>query len=73
VVGVVECGLAVWVMSGIMPGSCVIAQIGLLVILNANGLLWARSMIHEPAGMMVKNIAFLVLVWVCGAIRKDRL
>jgi hypothetical protein len=32
-----------------------------------NGLLWARRLIHDPAGMVVKNIAFLVLVWVCGA------
>ena len=39
----------------------------LLVTLNVNGLLWARRLIHDPAGMVVKNIAFLVLVWVCGA------
>jgi len=40
----------------------------LLLTLNANGLLWARHIIHEPAGMIVKNIAFLVLVWIGGAI-----
>jgi hypothetical protein len=44
----------------------------LLVVLNANGLLWARHVIHEPAGMIVKNIAFLVLVWVCGALPGGR-
>ena len=32
-----------------------------------NGLLWARRIIHDPAGMVVKNIAFLMLAWVCGA------
>lgn len=66
--GIVEVGLAVWVMAGIVPGMCAIVQIALLVLLNANGLLWARRIIHEPAGMIVKNIAFLVLVWVCAAV-----
>jgi len=45
---------------------------GLLIVLNANGLLWARHIIHDPPGMIIKNIAFLVLVWVCGAIPGGR-
>ena len=73
VLGVVEVALAVWVMAGIAPGVCAIVQTALLIVLNANGLLWARRIIHEPAGMVVKNIAFLVLVWVCGAIPKGGL
>ena len=70
--GVVEVALAVWVMAGIAPGVCAIVQTALLVVLNANGLLWARRVIHEPVGMVVKNFAFLVLVWVCGAIPGGR-
>jgi DoxX-like family len=66
--GMLEVALAVWVMTGIAPGICAIVQTALLVGLNANGLLWARRIIHEPAGMVIKNIAFLVLAWVCGAI-----
>jgi uncharacterized membrane protein YphA (DoxX/SURF4 family) len=66
--GAVEVLLAAWVISGIFPGTCAIAQTVLLIFLNANGLLWARHIIHDPAGMVVKNIAFLVLVWVCGAL-----
>jgi hypothetical protein len=66
--GLVEVGLAVWVIMGITPGLCAILQTALLVVLNANGLLWARHIIHDPAGMVVKNVAFLVLVWICGAI-----
>jgi len=65
--GVVEVALAVWVVSGAAPGACAIAQTALLVTLNANGLIWARHIIHDPAGMIVKNAAFLVLVWLCGA------
>lgn len=71
--GVVEVALAAWVMAGIAPGLCAIVETALLILLNANGLLWARRIIHEPAGMVVKNIAFLVLVWVCGAIPGGRL
>jgi uncharacterized membrane protein YphA (DoxX/SURF4 family) len=67
VLGVVEVLLAVWVMVGIEPGWCALAQIALLILLNANGLMWARHIIHDPAGMVIKNIAFLVLVWACGA------
>jgi uncharacterized membrane protein YphA (DoxX/SURF4 family) len=66
--GVVECLLAIWVMLGIMPGICAVTQTALLVVLNANGILWARQIIREPAGMIIKNLAFLMLVWICGAI-----
>lgn len=66
--GVLEVALAVWVLWGEAPGACAIMETALLVTLNANGLLWARRLIHEPAGMVVKNLSFLVLVWVCGAL-----
>lgn len=66
--GIVEVGLAAWVMVGIASGACAVTETTLLIVLNANGLLWARRIIHEPAGMVVKNISFLVLVWACGAI-----
>ncbi len=66
--GALEVGLAAWVISGVAPGACAIAQAAVLVTLNANGLLWARHVIHEPLGMVVKNLAFLVLVWICGAV-----
>lgn len=69
--GWVEVALAVWILSGNYPALCAIAQVGLLVCLNINGLLWARHLIHDPAGMVVKNAAFLVLVWVCGVMGKE--
>jgi hypothetical protein len=66
--GVVEVAIALWVIAGVAPGLCAVTQTALLVALNANGLLWARHIIHEPLGMVVKNIAFLLLVWVWGAL-----
>jgi uncharacterized membrane protein YphA (DoxX/SURF4 family) len=68
VLGVVEVLLAVWVMWGVYPGTCAAVQTALLIVLNANGLMWARHLIHDPAGMVVKNAAFLMLAWVAGAL-----
>jgi hypothetical protein len=66
--GVVEVCMGGWALSGSMPRECAIAQSVLLVTLNANGLLWARHVIHDPGGMVVKNFAFLVLAWVSAAL-----
>ncbi len=68
VLGVVEMAVAVWVLSGVAPGACAVAQTALLVALNTNGLLWARHIIHDPAGMVVKNVSFLLLGWVSAAL-----
>ncbi len=65
--GVIECLLAVWVLSGWRPFFAAAAQTGLLVSMNSGGLLWARRVIPDPAGMIVKNFAFLVLAWVVAA------
>ena len=62
--GVVEVALGLWILSGVAPVACAATQTLLLVTLNANGLLWARHLIPDPGGMVVKNFAFLVLVWV---------
>ncbi len=64
--GTVECALGVWVLLGVAPVLAAIAQTALLVTLNGNGLYWSRRVIHDPGGMIVKNAAFLVLVWVAG-------
>jgi hypothetical protein len=66
--GVVEVALALWTLSAIAPVLCAVTQTVLLVTLNANGLLWARHLIHDPAGMVIKNFAFLVLVWVSAGL-----
>lgn len=67
VLGVVECGLAAWVLSGWEPFWAAAVQTALLVGMNANGLLFARRLIHDPAEMVVKNFVFVVLIWVAAA------
>jgi len=66
--GGIELGLAVWVWSGALPIPCAVVQTLLLVALNASGLVWARGLIHDPGGMVVKNFAFLVLAWVSASL-----
>jgi hypothetical protein len=66
--GVVEVSMAAWALSGALPRECALAQTVLLVTLNANGIIWARHVIHDPGGMVVKNFAFLVLAWVSAAL-----
>jgi len=63
-IGVVEVALAVWVMGGWAPSLAALAQTVLLVGMNANGLLFSRHHIPDPGGMVVKNFAFIVLMWV---------
>lgn len=65
--GVVEVLLAGWVLSGVAPLFCAVVQTMLLIALNAGGLLWARHLIHDPVGMVLKNVAFLVLAWVSAS------
>jgi hypothetical protein len=65
--GVAETAIGVWVLTGIAPVVCAIAQTALLVTLNLCGLIWARRLIDDPAGLVVKNFAFLVLVWVSAS------
>ncbi len=62
--GIWETLLGVWVLSGWEPVLCAFAQTVTLVGLNAGGILFSRHLIPDPAGMVVKNAALLVLAWV---------
>lgn len=64
--GVYESLLAVWVMTGWQPVWCALVQTLTLIGLNSAGLLFSRHLIPDPAGMVVKNAAFLVLAWVAA-------
>ena len=68
VLGAVEVALGIWTLSAVAPLQCAMTQTLLLVTLNASGLLWARQIIHDPVGMVIKNSAFLVLVWVMASL-----
>jgi uncharacterized membrane protein YphA (DoxX/SURF4 family) len=64
--GLAECGIAAWVLSGRRMRQAALVQIVLLVAMNAGGTIWARRLIPDPAGMIVQNLAFLVLIWIAA-------
>ncbi len=64
--GVLETMLAVWVLTGWQPLWAAVVQTTLLVSLNTAGIMWSRHLIPDPPGMLVKNFAFLLLVWVAA-------
>jgi hypothetical protein len=44
------------------------AQTVLLIGLNSGGIAFSRHLIPDPAGMVIKNAAFLVLAWVAAGL-----
>jgi hypothetical protein len=62
-VGALEVGLAVWVLSGRAPRSAAAAQTALLGAMNGGGLLFSRGAIAEPAAMVTQNLALIALIW----------
>jgi len=64
--GVIECAIAVWVVSGRWARLAAAAQTALLMAMNAGGVIWASRIIPDPVGMLFQNFAFLVLAWVAA-------
>jgi uncharacterized membrane protein YphA (DoxX/SURF4 family) len=62
--GWVELVLALWVLSNFAPGWCAVVQSTLLIVLTSGALIFARNVIHDPAGVVFKNIVFITLIWV---------
>lgn len=64
--GLAECGIAAWVLSGQRMRPAALVQTVLLVAMNAGGTIWARRLIPDPGGMIVQNLPFLVLIWIAA-------
>lgn len=64
--GLVECAIAAWVLSGRWMRQAAIVQTALLIAMNAGGLLWARQIIPDPMGMILQNFAFVMLIWIAA-------
>jgi uncharacterized membrane protein YphA (DoxX/SURF4 family) len=64
--GLAECAIAAWVLSGRRMRQAALVQTVLLVAMNAGGTIWARRLIPDPGGMIVQNLAFLVLIWIAA-------
>lgn len=64
--GLIECGIAAWVVAGKRMRQAAIVQTALLLAMNAGGLIWAWHLIPDPPGMILQNLAFLILIWVAA-------
>ncbi|HEX3128242.1 MAG TPA: DoxX-like family protein [Thermoanaerobaculia bacterium] len=62
--GLLETGLAAWVLSGWRLRAAALVQTILLVAMNGGGLLWGREHIADPGAMLTQNFAFLTLAWI---------
>ncbi|HVW22111.1 MAG TPA: DoxX-like family protein [Opitutaceae bacterium] len=67
--GYAETALGAWILAGWQPTAAALVQTVTLVAMNAVGLTYARQLIHDPPGMVLKNFALLVLAWVAAAPR----
>ena len=63
--GCLETLLGLWVLRGGYATIGAASQIVLLIGMNAGGVLWARSIIPDPVGMLFHNFVFCVLIWIC--------
>jgi uncharacterized membrane protein YphA (DoxX/SURF4 family) len=64
--GLIECGIAAWVLWGRRMRQAAIVQTALLLAMNAGGLIWAWHLIPDPPGIILQNFAFLILIWVAA-------
>jgi hypothetical protein len=69
--GLIECGIAGWVLSGWQLRKAAVAQTALLVGMNAAGLIWAWRLLPDPAGMILQNFAFVLLIWIAAEVQPD--
>ncbi len=67
--GLMECGIAAWVLSGWQLRKAAVAQTAFLVGMNAAGLIWAWRLLPDPAGMLLQNFAFVLLIWIAAEVQ----
>ena len=66
--GIFESVLAIWACSGVLPHQSALVQTILLISINSIALSRARTLIPDPAGMLLQNFVFLTLVWIAAGV-----
>ena len=64
--GAFECLLALWILDGRYPYASAFTQTLLLIGMNTGALVWSRRLIPDPAGMLLQNLAFILLAWIAA-------
>jgi uncharacterized membrane protein YphA (DoxX/SURF4 family) len=68
--GLLECGIGLWVLSGLWMRQAAMVQTVLLAAMNTGALIWAARLIPDPAGMVLQNFTFLLLIWIATEDRR---
>jgi uncharacterized membrane protein YphA (DoxX/SURF4 family) len=66
-IGVLEAGMAVWVLSGHRPRACAAVQIGLMAGFNAGALTFARARLESPKRLLARNAGLAALAWLAAS------
>lgn len=61
--GLAECALALWILTGRHSRKCAWAQTIMLVSMNIGGLAFASALIPDPLAMITQNAVLLALAW----------
>ncbi len=69
-IGIAEVTLATWIIAGRAPRVAAATQTILLIAMNAAGLWFAPQLIHDPAAMIVSNLALIALAWLVATAPK---
>lgn len=62
-IGLLEGGMAAWVLTGYRPRACAAAQTLLMAGFNAGALTFARERIANPGRLLVRNSGLVALAW----------
>lgn len=62
-IGVLEAGMAAWVLTGYRPRACAAAQTLLMAGFNAGALTFARERIANPGRLLARNSGLIALAW----------
>ena len=65
-IGVVEVGMALWVLSGRRPRVCAAVQTGLMAGFNAGALTFARDELDSPEALLMRNAGLVALAWLAA-------
>jgi uncharacterized membrane protein YphA (DoxX/SURF4 family) len=66
-IGLLEIGLGIWILTGHRPLASAAVQTLILVSMNTIALFTARHLIDQPVLMVIQNLVLLVLVWMLAS------
>src|SRR5260370_34982046 len=65
-IGVMEVGMAAWVLSGRRPRTCAAAQTVLMAVFNAGALTFAADQLTHPKRLLARNTGITALAWLAA-------